>query len=172
MNRTVAMEKIESLIEPICSAHGLELVLVRLSQGKGAVLQVLIDREFAAPQKDGVAVEHGSGVTVDDCKLVSRDVSTLLDLHEELLPGRYHLEVSSPGLDRPLVRLHDFVRFAGKEIKVEVRPPLGERKRFHGTLLGVDGNDIRLLEPPASDEGTEVRIPHPQITKANVVFRF
>lgn len=172
MNRTTAMEKIESLIEPICAAHGLELVQVKLTQGKGAVLQVFIDREFAAPHVNGVAVAHASGVTVDDCKLVSRDVSTLLDVHEELLPGRYHLEVSSPGLDRPLVRLRDFERFCGSEVKVEVRPPIGDRKRFHGTLLGVDGEDVRLLEPPDSDDGTEVRIPHPLITKANVVFRF
>lgn len=166
------MEKLEGLIEPICAAHGLELVQIRLTQGKGALLQVLIDREFAAPHKDGEAIAHGSGVTVDDCKLVSRDVSTLLDLHEELLPGRYQLEVSSPGLDRPLVRLRDFVRFSGSEVKLEVRPPIGERRRFHGLLLGVEGEDIRLREPPESDTGTEIRIPHPQITKANVVFRF
>ncbi|MEM6962672.1 MAG: hypothetical protein AAF550_13170, partial [Myxococcota bacterium] len=94
-------DAIERLAAPICAAHGVELVEVRtLPRPGGAVFQVTIDRE--QPQ-DSLA--SGSGVSLDDCTAVSRDLSDCLDAHEEHLPANYRLEVSSPGVERPLVRL-------------------------------------------------------------------
>lgn len=158
-------EEIESLAEPVCAAHGVELVEVRQIRNKsGWTLQVTIDRERA----DG---KPGSGVTLKDCTAVSRDLSTALDVHEDLIPGAYHLEVGSPGPERPLVKLDDFIRFSGNEIRVRTRDPLpfGEatRRNFQGPLLGVSGADIRL-----DLEGTEFLIPHQAIERAHLVPRF
>ena len=158
-------EEIERLAEPVCAAHGVELVEVRQVRGKkGWTLQVTIDRE----RVDG---KPGSGVTLEDCTAVSRDLSTALDVHEDLIPGAYNLEVGSPGPERPLVKLNDFIRFSGHEIRVRTREPLsfGEatRRNFQGPLLGVSGDDIRL-----DLEGTELLIPHQAIERAHLVPRF
>ena len=114
---------------------------------------------------------------------MSRDLSTALDLHEEDMPAKYHLEVSSPGLERPLVKLKDFERFSGKEIKLKTRepiePPVSEetggkkarakrsRKSFQGLLKGVHGEEVEL-----DLDGTLVRIPHAAIVRAHLVYRF
>lgn len=160
---------LEAIVLPICRALGLELVDVRIAREPGgAVLRVLIDRE----RPPGVPL-HESGVSLDDCTDVSRDLSTALDVSEEgsrgPLSGRYRLEVSSPGVDRPLVKLADFARFAGETVKLTTRTPIatpaGERRKFQGTLLGVSGTQIRLTQ-----DGHEVLVPHAGIIKANLVF--
>lgn len=153
---------LEQLIDPICRAHGVELVDVRyLREPKGAVIRVIIDREVAG-------LEVGSGVSLEDCTAVSRDTSTALDVHEDLLPaGGYRLEVSSPGLERPLVKLTDFERFAGQEVKVKTRTPIDKQRRFRGQLRGVVGQSIELEEG-----GKVVHIPHEDIAQANLVYRF
>ncbi len=150
------------LIEPICLAHRLELVDVRYQREPGgAVIRVVLDRESEAPT-------DGSRVSLDDCTSVSRDVSTALDLHEERLPaGGYRLEVSSPGLERPLVKLSDFQRFAGREIKLRTRTPIDKRRRFQGVLRGVVDHTIEL-----DQDGTLMTIPHEDIAQANLVYRF
>lgn len=154
--------QLESIVEPVCRAHGVELVDVRhIRQKGGAVLRVIIDR----PRVDGV---DGSGVSVDDCTDVSRDLSSALDVHEELLPGSYNLEVSSPGLERPLVKLHDFDRFAGREAQIRTKVRVGERRKFKGTLLGVTGETIRLEDKKSG----AVEIPYEAVSKANLVYRF
>ena len=153
---------LEQLIDPICRAHGVELVDVRyLREPGGAVIRVIIDR-------DQPEVEMGSGVSLEDCTGVSRDVSTALDVHDDILPsGGYRLEVSSPGLERPLVKLSDFERFSGREVKVRTRTPIGKQRRFHGLLLGVEGTNIEL-----NQDGQVLSIPHEDIAKANLVYRF
>ncbi|MEM9195375.1 MAG: ribosome maturation factor RimP, partial [Myxococcota bacterium] len=133
-----------------------------LRQPQGHILRIILDR----PGYDPFDPEQ-VGVTLTDCTNVSRDVSTALDLHEELLPGRYHLEVSSPGLDRPLVRLEDYERFQEREVKLKTRVPVGNRRSFQGKILGVDGETVRIEQ-----DGTAVAIPFEAISKANLVYRF
>jgi ribosome maturation factor RimP len=153
---------LEQLIDPICRAHAVELVDVRyLREPGGAVIRVIIDR-------DAPGVELGSGVSLEDCTGVSRDVSTALDVHEDILPsGAYRLEVSSPGLERPLVKLTDFERFAGREVKVRTRTPIERQRRFHGKLLGVVDRRIEL-----DQDGKILQIPHEDIAQAKLVYRF
>lgn len=161
---TATNDIIESIVEPVCRAHGLELVqVVQVMEHGGVVLRILIDRDGSE--------RGGSRVTVADCQGVSRDIGPALDVNDAI-GGRYRLEVSSPGLDRPLVKLRDFERFAGRKVEVSTRAPQpdgrgGQRRRFHGKLLGVDGADVRL-----EVDGGERRFPHASIAKANVVHEF
>ena len=153
---------LEALIDPICGAHGVELVDVRyLREPGGSVIRVIIDRDVPG-------VEVGSGVSLEDCTAVSRDVSTALDVHDDVLPsGGYRLEVSSPGLERPLVKLADFERFSGREVKVRTRTPIDKQRRFHGKLLGVVDRSVEL-----DQDGKVLLIPHEDIAQANLVYRF
>ena len=156
---------LQSIVASICEAHGVELVDVRfLRMPGGALLRVLIDRP---PANGSAEVQKGSGISVNDCTDVSRAISAKLDEDENLISGTYHLEVSSPGLERPLVKLQDFVRFAGREVKVQTQKPVGDRRNFTGSLVGVEGNAIKI------NQGTEeFVIPHADITKAHLVHRF
>ena len=156
------IQALQHLIQPICLAHGVELVDVRyLREPKGAVIRVFIDRSVPG-------LEVGSGVSLEDCTAVSRDVSTSLDVHEEVLPsGAFRLEVSSPGLERPLVKLSDFERFSGHEVKVKTQTPIERQRRFRGTLLRVVDQSIEL-----DQDGKVLLIPHADIAQANLVYRF
>ncbi len=156
------VQELHQLIEPICLSRGVELVDVRyLREPKGAVIRVIIDR--AVP-----GLEVGSGVSLEDCTAVSRDVSTSLDVHQDLLPsGAFRLEVSSPGLERPLVKLSDFERFSGHEVKVKTETPIDRQRRFRGTLVRVVDQNIEL-----DQDGKVLSIPHAVIAKANLVYRF
>lgn len=165
---TIDKPAIRAIAEPVCRAHGVELVDVQWSMDRGGpVLRVLIDRERA----DVAPGEPGSGVSIEDCQGVSRDLSTALDVHERVVPGgRYRLEVSSPGLDRPLVTERDFQRFAGSEIKVQTRDPIAgttDRRKVQGVLKGLDGGVVRIEE---GSRTYEVRFD--DVVKANVVYRF
>jgi len=153
---------LEPLIAPICSAHGVELVDVRcLREPAGMLIRVIIDRDVPD-------VELGSGVSLEDCTGVSRDVSTALDVHDDLMPsGGYRLEVSSPGLERPLVKLSDFERFSGREVKVRTQTPIERQRRFRGKLLRVVEESIEL-----DHDGKVLLIPHADIAEANLVYRF
>jgi ribosome maturation factor RimP len=118
-------EQISKLVEPTISALGYELVGVeRLPGSKEIILRIYIDTP--------------AGVTVDDCERVSRQISALLDV-EEPIASAYTLEVSSPGLDRPLFTQEHFERFAGKEASITLRAPLAGRRKFKGQLKGVRG---------------------------------
>jgi ribosome maturation factor RimP len=107
--------------------------------------------------------QDGRGVSVDDCAAASRLVSAVLDV-EDPVSGSYVLEVSSPGIDRPLTRLRDFERFAGFEARVELRVPVDGRRRFRGRLLGVDHERIRL-----ETDREEVELSFDDIQKAKLV---
>ena len=123
---------VEQLIAPTLEAMGYDLVRVRLSGGKQRRrLQVMAER-----------IDE-SGMTVDDCADISRAVSVLLDT-EDPIPGSYDLEVSSPGIDRPLTRPRDFERFAGHEAKIELRDAIDGRRRFRGLLRGLEDGNVLL----------------------------
>lgn len=154
-------QRIERLIEPALTAMGYELVRVAIHGGGQQTLQIMAER------RDGVSM------TVDDCADLSRTVSALLDV-EDPIAGAYTLEVSSPGIDRPLVKRADFERFAGFEARIETVQPVAGRKRFRGRLMGVTGDDVRLREPvqaPVQADGAddEIRVPLAAIARAKLV---
>lgn len=160
MNSAAHLAELRAVIEPVCAAHGVALVDARFTQEHGLCLRVLIER----PSSDA---SPGAGVSLDDCQGVSRDLSTALDVAEDVVPsGAYHLEVGSPGLDRPLFSLADFARFAGQTVKIELRAPYEGRRRFSGTLLGVEGDAVRLEQ-----DGQPVALQHAEIAKAHLVYR-
>ncbi|HXV73786.1 MAG TPA: ribosome maturation factor RimP [Sphingomonadales bacterium] len=123
-------ERLERLLAPAVEALGFDLVRVKLSGGRRPTLQVMAEK----PDRT---------MGVEDCAYLSRELSAVLDA-EDVIPGGYVLEVSSPGIDRPLTRLKDFAAFAGFEAKVETRLPRGGQRRFRGKLKGVAGGNIRL----------------------------
>ena len=123
--------RVAEIVAPTLDAMGYDLVRVQLAGNRNVTLQIMADRKDAA------------AMTVDDCAAISREVSALLDV-EDPVQGAYSLEVSSPGIDRPLVTLSDFERFAGFDAKLETRTAVEGRKRFRGKLAGVDGGRIRL----------------------------
>ncbi|MBR1777209.1 MAG: ribosome maturation factor RimP [Alphaproteobacteria bacterium] len=145
-------DTLNELIEPICDQMGYDLVRLQLQGGNSRkVLQIMAER------KDRQAM------TVDDCADLSRAISPALD-EKDPIEDNYTLEVSSPGIDRPLVKLNDFDRFKGFEAKIEALTLINGRKRFSGRLQGVDGDDVVLLF-----ENEDVRIPFDQIAKAKLI---
>ena len=150
---TAALEsEIERLVMPALEAMGFLVVRVKLTGQPEKTLQIMVEHE------------DGSTVTVGACSRISRAVSALLDV-EDTVKGAYGLEISSPGIDRPLVRAVDFERFAGHVAKIETRRPRDGRKRFRGRLLGLDGDDVRI-----DVEGGEVAvIPLVEIVAAKLV---
>jgi len=137
--------RIAHIVEPVIDGLGYRLVRVKLSAMNGATLQIM------AEKPDG-------SMTVEDCEILSHDLSPALDV-EDPIDRAYNLEVSSPGIDRPLVRRSDFVRWAGHEAKIELARLLDGRKRFRGRLAGVDGDDV-VIEM-ARDGGAPERISLP-----------
>lgn len=129
-------DRIEAIIGPSLTDMGYGIVRVRFAGGSRATLQIMAER------LDGV------GMSVDDCSEISRVASALLDV-EDPIPTAYELEVSSPGIDRPLVRRPDFDRFAGFEVKIETSRPVEGRKKFKGVLDGLgEGDVVRVTEVP------------------------
>ncbi len=150
-----AIARIEQIVGPSIEGMGYELVRVQLSGGQRPTLQIMAERQ------------DGRAMTVEDCADISRAVSALLDV-EDPLPGAYTLEVSSPGIDRPLTRLKDFERFKGFEARIETKLPLDGRKRFRGLLEGVAGEDVRLslIEKPAAAAKPGAKPKAPTVTAA------
>lgn len=148
--RTLA-ERVTDLVQPTIADLGFDIVRVEFLGLKSPRVQVMVERT------------DGRTVTLDDCAEVSRAISALLDV-EDVMPGPYTLEVSSPGIDRPLVRLRDFERFTGFEAKVELARPLEGRRRFRGRLRGTDGERVRLDTPDG-----EVAVPYADIQRAKLV---
>ncbi|WP_431861794.1 ribosome maturation factor RimP [Azospirillum sp.] len=146
-----ATGRIEQIITPSVEALGYEIVRVLLLGGQRPTLQIMAERTDGAP------------MTVEDCADISRSVSALLDV-EDPIAGAYTLEVSSPGLDRPLTRLKDFERFAGFTAKLETRLAIDGRKRFKGTLKGVEGEEIIL-----DAEGGPARVTFDNVLRAKLV---
>ncbi|HUX80196.1 MAG TPA: ribosome maturation factor RimP [Alphaproteobacteria bacterium] len=128
-------QRIDNIITPALLDRGFRVVRVQLQGSKRKNLQIMIER------MDGV------DITVDDCANVSRIISVLLDVDDPIHES-YILEVSSPGLDRPLITKSDFSRFAGSMVKVELKTPYNGSRRFHGHLLGMEGDLVKIeLDP-------------------------
>ena len=142
---------IQRLIEPVLEDMGFDLVRVQTQGSRRTVLQIM------AEPKDG------RPMGVEDCAAISRALSAILDV-EDPIDEAYALEVSSPGIDRPLTRTAHFERYAGFDAKVEMNDPIDGRKRFSGKLLGVEDGNV-LLE---LDEG-QVRLPLDGVLKAKLV---
>ena len=151
MGGTDLPRRIERLLAPSLEAMGYEIVRVRLSGGRSPTVQIMAERLDRRP------------MTVDDCTAISRNASAILDV-EDPMAGAYTLEVSSPGIDRPLVRPEDYDRFAGFEAKLELARPIDGRKRFRGRLLGRDGDRVRVV----TDTG-EVALPLADVARAKLV---
>jgi len=143
------VETARSLGTTLCEAEGLELVHVEYQrEPAGRVLRLYIDKP--------------GGVTLDDCVAVSRQMGDLLDINlDEQLP--YRLEVSSPGEQRPLGRREDFTRFAGRRVEIRVHRPVGNRRKFKGTLLGMEEDTVNMLV-----DGNPVAIPFGEIMRARL----
>jgi ribosome maturation factor RimP len=144
-------QRVMKLIEPVCIAAGYELVDLRFLMDQGGwVLRVFIDRlpvarpEAVAEAEAEAAPARQSEVDLDDCERMSRELSAVLDV-EDPIPQAYQLEVSSPGVDRPLRTVDHFRRYAGAEVKLQLAAPLhtptGERRNFRGVLHGVEPAD-------------------------------
>jgi len=122
--------RMAEIITPVIEDLGYELVRVRLMSGKNTILQIMADK----PE---------GGIEVDDCAKISTAVGATLDVEDPIV-DEYALEVSSPGIDRPLTRLKDFENFEGYEAKIETTELIDGRRRFKGQLAGIDGNDVLI----------------------------
>ncbi len=123
-------KRMASIVQPVIEDLGYELVRIRLMSGKSTTLQIMAERP------DG-------GIDVNDCSKISTEVSAILDV-EDPIEAEYALEVSSPGMDRPLTRLKDFAAWEGFEAKIETTELIDGQRRFKGMLRGVEGNEVLI----------------------------
>jgi ribosome maturation factor RimP len=144
------MSHLEPILEPAIEAAGYRLVRLRLMGGKTKTLQIMAERP------DGT-------MNVEDCAKLSHALLDFIE-REDPIEGDYELEVSSPGIDRPLTRLMDYARYAGHEAKLELIAPIDGRKRFRGRLLGLDGNEVVM-----ETQGARVKFPFRGIAEAKLV---
>jgi ribosome maturation factor RimP len=152
MGKEVERERIRQLVKETIESQGYELVELEFKGGgKNSLLRVFVD--------------HPAGISHQDCELVSEQLGTVLDV-EDLIPFSYTLEVSSPGLDRKLVKDSDYTRFAGKLAKIQTRVPLQNQKTFKGRLRGLESGKV-LLELP---KGSTVEIPLDVVHEARLEF--
>lgn len=143
--------RIAQAIEPSLEAMGYRLVRVVITSGRRPTLQVMAERRDDQP------------MSVEDCAQISHSVSAILDIADPIA-GAYMLEISSPGIDRPLVRAEDYDRFSGFEARIELARPFEGRKRFRGRLLGTSAGNVRL----ATETG-EVSLPLADVARAKLV---
>ena len=148
--------RVAAIAEPVLEGLGYRLVRVRVSSADGCTVQIMAERP------DGT-------MAVEDCETVSRALSPVLDMADPI-DRAYRLEISSPGIDRPLVRLSDFDRYAGHAVKIETEVPIEGRKRFRGTLVGTEGEAARLRRDEAGEgEELEVVLPIRDMNEARLV---
>jgi ribosome maturation factor RimP len=147
------LEEVREVVEPILESEGYELVdLEYRLETHGWVLRFYLDRE--------------GGVTVEECAAVSGEVGAVLEV-KDIIPNPYVLEISSPGLTRPLKNLKDFDKYRNRLVKIKLYEPLEGRKNFKGTLLGLEGEKVRL-----EIEGRVYDLPFQGIAKANLEIEF
>jgi ribosome maturation factor RimP len=148
--------RVAVIAEPVLDSLGYRLVRVRMSGLAGCTVQIMAERP------DGT-------MTIDDCETVSRALSPVLDV-EDPVDRTYRLEISSPGIDRPLVRRSDFDRYAGHVVKVEMAAPIAGRRRFRGVLIGLEGDAALIRRDDArADEAADVRLPIEGMEEARLV---
>ncbi len=146
--------RVAHIAEPVIEQLGYRLVRVKVSSADGCTVQIMAERP------DG-------SMAVEDCETVSRALSPVLDVADPI-ERAYRLEISSPGIDRPLVRKSDFDRYAGHLVKIETNLPIEGRKRFRGLLIGTDGDAARLRQDLEGEE-TEVLLPIEEMSEAKLV---
>jgi ribosome maturation factor RimP len=147
---------IADLAEPVLDELGFRLVRVKISGRDGGTVQIMAERPTG-------------GMSVEDCAAISRALSPVLDAYDPM-PGQYRLEVSSPGIDRPLVRPSDFALWAGHEAKVELKELLDGRKRFKGVIEGVAKDEVRLrIELDGKADPVVIGLPFALIAEAKLV---
>lgn len=144
------VRRIEDIIEPTVTGMGFELVRVAMSRG-GGTLQIMIEPADGRP------------MDVEDCATLSRALSAVLDV-EDPISGAYTLEVSSPGIDRPLTRPKDYARWAGHLVRVELAMPVDGRRRFKGLLIGLEGDIVKLK----LEDGQEAQVPLASVSRAKL----
>lgn len=147
------LEQLQAMLAPVIESLGYQCWGVEfISQGRHSLLRVYID--------------HANGILIDDCEIVSRQVGAVLDV-EDPISSEYTLEVSSPGMDRPLFTLEQFARHAGELVKIKLRSPFDGRRNFQGLLRGVEEQDVVVLV-----DDHEFLLPIDLIEKANIIPRF
>lgn len=147
------LEQLQALLAPVVEALGYQCWGVEfISQGRHSLLRVYID--------------HPDGILIEDCEKVSRQISGVLDV-EDPISGEYTLEVSSPGMDRPLFTLEQFAAHVGAQVKIRLRSPYEGRRNFHGVLCGVEEQDVVVQV-----DNHEYLLPIESIDKANIIPRF
>ena len=144
-------DEIQAMLQPVVESLGYEFWGLEYIQGRGATLRIFIDRD------------SDEGVSVDDCALVSHQVSGVLDV-EDPIPGEYNLEVSSPGMDRPLFTLEQWGRYIGEDIQIRL---LAGKRRLTATLTAIEGDDVLL-----DVKGEALRVPFAQVDRATLVAKF
>ena len=154
MTESIA-SKIEEIAQRVAESEGLELVEVEV---KGGGVHRFVR----------ISIDKPDGVTHGDCELMSQQVGTILDVEDVVPGGRYTLEVSSPGVERKLLKLQDYERFQGKKAKVTLRDPIEGRRNWEGTLAGIEEGLIRL----DLERGDPVRFSFEQVQKANLKFEW
>jgi ribosome maturation factor RimP len=148
--------RVAVIAEPVIEGLGYRLVRVRVSSAEGCTVQIMAERP------DG-------SMTVEDCEAISRALSPVLDVADPI-ERAYRLEISSPGIDRPLVRKSDFERYVGHLVKIEMEIPVNGRKRFRGHLAGTDGNATKLHRDDTPEgEDAEVLLPIEEMSEAKLV---
>ena len=147
--------RVAAVVGPVLASLGYRLVRVRVSAFAGCTVQIMAERP------DG-------RMNIEDCEIASRALSPMLDVADPI-ESAYRLEISSPGIDRPLVRRSDFDRYAGHIAHVEMQVPIDGRRRFRGELLGTDGDCVRLSHGDAENDRIEVQLPINDMTEARLV---
>ena len=148
--------RVAAVAEPVIEQLGYRLVRVKVSAAEGCTVQIMAERP------DG-------SMTVEDCEMISRALSPVLDVADPI-DRAYRLEISSPGIDRPLVRKSDFDRYAGHLVKIEMEIPVNGRKRFRGEIAGTEGEAARVRRDDAAEgEEAEVLLPIEEMSEAKLV---
>ena len=147
--------RVAAVVEPVLASLGYRLVRVRVTAFAGCTVQIMAERP------DG-------SMNIDDCEVASRALSPVLDVADPIETA-YRLEISSPGIDRPLVRRSDFERYAGHVAHVEMQVPVDGRRRFRGELLGTDGDAVRLRFGDTGQDRNDVLLPINDMTEARLV---
>ncbi len=148
--------RVATIAEPVLEQLGYRLVRVRVSGTEGCTVQIMAERP------DGT-------LTIDDCEDISRALSPVMDVADPIEKA-YRLEISSPGIDRPLVRKSDFERYAGHLVKIEMEHPVNGRKRFRGVLVGTEGEAAKITRDDAKEgEEADVTLPIEDMGEAKLV---
>jgi ribosome maturation factor RimP len=149
------LERVTAIAERAAKREGLEVWDVEVAgAGRGRIVRIYLDKP--------------EGVTLDDCELISQQVGTVLDVEDVIPDQHYNLEVSSPGVERRLLKLEHFTRFTGEKVRLALREPIENRRRWEGTLRGME-DGIILVE---TADGVSLRLRMEQIEKANLKFEW